>query len=71
MLAIPAPYGILHSIVNKETAMQYIILQDTRSEVLAWEVNAKIAEGYKPLGGVSVAGTGTWLIFSQAMVKGE
>jgi hypothetical protein len=49
--------------------MQYIILQNSRSESLAWEVTGKLAEGWTLQGGVSVAGTGTWLIFSQAMVK--
>ena len=48
----------------------YIILQDTRSETLAYEVTAKMAEGYKPQGGVTVGvAPGGWTLFAQAMVK--
>jgi hypothetical protein len=50
--------------------MQYIILQDTRSETLAAEVTAKLAEGWTLQGGVSVGfAPGGWTIFAQAMVK--
>jgi hypothetical protein len=50
--------------------MQYIILQDTRSESLAWEVTAKLAEGWTLQGGVSVAvAPGGYNLFAQAMVK--
>ena len=50
--------------------MDYIILQDTRSDSLAYEVTAKIAEGYTPMGGVSVAvAPGGYTLFAQAMVK--
>jgi hypothetical protein len=50
--------------------MQYIILQDTSSESLAYEVTQKIAEGWQPVGGVSLglAPTG-WTLFAQAMTK--
>lgn len=48
----------------------YIILQDTRSETLAYEVAAKMEEGYMPVGGVSVGvAPGGWTLFAQAMVK--
>jgi len=48
----------------------YIILQDTRSETLAYEVAAKMEEGYVPVGGVSVGvAPGGWTLFAQAMVK--
>ena len=48
----------------------YIILQDTRSETLAYEVAAKMEEGYTPVGGVSVGvAPGGWTLFAQAMIK--
>lgn len=48
----------------------YIILQDTRSETLAYEVSAKMEEGYTPIGGVTVSvAPGGWTLFAQAMVK--
>ena len=48
----------------------YIILQDTRSETLAYEVADKMKEGYVPQGGVSVSvAPGGWTLFAQAMVK--
>ena len=50
--------------------MQYIILQDPRSETLAYEVSAKLAEGWVCVGGVSVAvAPGGYNLFAQAMVK--
>ena len=50
--------------------MDYIILQDTRSETLAYEVADKMTEGYVPQGGVSVSvAPGGWTLFAQAMVK--
>jgi hypothetical protein len=50
--------------------MDYIILQDTSSKSLAYEVTDKMAEGYKPVGGVSVGvAPGGWTLFAQAMIK--
>jgi hypothetical protein len=50
--------------------MQYIILQDTSSESLAYEVTEKMAEGFQPVGGVSVGmAPGGYTLFAQAMVK--
>ena len=52
--------------------MDYIILQDTRSATLAYEVTDKMKEGYVPVGGVSVGvAPGGWTLFAQAMVKGQ
>jgi hypothetical protein len=50
--------------------MDYIILQDSNSDNLAFEVREKIQEGYVPQGGVSVGvAPGGWKLFVQAMVK--
>jgi len=50
--------------------MEYIILQDSRSEQLALEVTYKMTEGYVPVGGVSVGvAPGGWTLFAQAMMK--
>lgn len=48
----------------------YIILQDPRSETLAYEVSEAIKAGYLVVGGVSVAvAPGGWTLFCQALVK--
>lgn len=50
--------------------MDYIILQDSQSKSLAYEVLEKMKEGYKPVGGVSVSvAPGGWTLFAQAMIK--
>jgi vacuolar-type H+-ATPase subunit E/Vma4 len=57
---------------QQEKQMDYIILQDSRSETLAYEVTYKMQEGYKPVGGVSVSvAPGGWTLFAQAMVKAQ
>jgi hypothetical protein len=48
----------------------YIVIQESSSDKLAWEVNDKMTEGYVPLGGMCVSiAPGGWTLFCQAMVK--
>ena len=49
-------------------ALQYTIAKGTSTEKLIAEVELKIAEGWIPKGGISVA-NGTNFIFAQAMIK--
>jgi len=54
--------------------MTYTIIDSARADELAAFVNKRIADGWKPLGGVSVslshdAHGGSYQVFAQAMIK--
>jgi hypothetical protein len=54
--------------------MTYAIIDSARADELAAFVNKRIADGWKPLGGVSVslshdAHGGSYQMFAQAMIK--
>jgi hypothetical protein len=49
--------------------MEYIILQSPKSNDLAYDVKEKLSEGWVLQGGVSVATTGSYTLFAQALVR--
>jgi hypothetical protein len=50
--------------------MTYTILHNENSETLAHRVNQMIADGWEPLGGVSVfSSTYSPAVYNQAMIK--
>ncbi|WP_425614678.1 DUF1737 domain-containing protein [Anatilimnocola sp. NA78] len=61
-------YG--HS-VRMRAFMQYTILVASSPEQLAEQVNQRIAEGWMPSGGVSVAVYVGSVTFCQAMMQGQ
>jgi hypothetical protein len=49
--------------------MEYIILQSPKSNELAYDVRVKLSEGWTLQGGVTVAITGAYTLFAQALVR--
>jgi hypothetical protein len=50
--------------------MDYIILQSTKSNDLAYDVREKLSEGWTLQGGVSVGvAPGGWTLFTQALIR--
>jgi len=49
--------------------MKYIVVRSTSCDTLVREVNARISEGYEPLGGIAVVSSMATMGYYQAMVK--
>jgi len=50
----------------------YIVIDESSATLVAEQVNYYMAQGYVPVGGIAVSiAPGGWMMWAQAMVKGQ